>query len=113
MRTGIAGVFGPRNRLLPHRQAQRCHHGRFHSRSSGARPWLPEIGTDGYTPYRTAIRDAFGNRVAHGIITKTYSVTHWPKAAVEGHCLAASASLVYAMLLPSGPASPRCSVCRR
>jgi IS1 family transposase len=36
----------------------------------------PEISTDGYTPYLTAIRDAFGNRVAHGIVTKTYSVTH-------------------------------------
>jgi IS1 family transposase len=37
---------------------------------------LPEISTDGYKPYQNAIRDAFGNRVAHGTITKTYSVTH-------------------------------------
>jgi IS1 family transposase len=37
---------------------------------------MPEISTDGYTPYLTAIRDAFGNRVAHGVVTKTYSVTH-------------------------------------
>ena len=36
----------------------------------------PEISTDGFHPYRTAIRDAFGNRVAHGIVSKTYSVTH-------------------------------------
>ena len=36
----------------------------------------PEISTDGYTPYLTAIRDAFGNRVAHGVVVKTYSVTH-------------------------------------
>ena len=36
----------------------------------------PEISTDGFHPYRNAIRDAFGNRVAHGIINKTYSVTH-------------------------------------
>jgi len=36
----------------------------------------PEISTDGFHPYRNAIRDAFGNRVAHGVITKTYSVTH-------------------------------------
>jgi IS1 family transposase len=36
----------------------------------------PEISTDGYHPYKSAIRDAFGNRVAHGTITKTYSVTH-------------------------------------
>jgi IS1 family transposase len=37
---------------------------------------VPEISTDGYHPYKNAIRDAFGNRVAHGTITKTYSVTH-------------------------------------
>jgi IS1 family transposase len=36
----------------------------------------PEITTDGYHPYRNAIRGAFGNRVAHGVINKTYSVTH-------------------------------------
>jgi IS1 family transposase len=36
----------------------------------------PEISSDGFTPYLTAIRDAFGNRVAHGVIAKTYSVTH-------------------------------------
>lgn len=36
----------------------------------------PEISTDGHHPYKTAIRDAFGNRVAHGTISKTYSVTH-------------------------------------
>jgi hypothetical protein len=32
----------------------------------------PEISTEGYHPYKTAIRDAFGNRVAHGTISKTY-----------------------------------------
>lgn len=37
---------------------------------------LPEISTDGFLPYQNAIRDAFGNRVAHGVINKTYSVTH-------------------------------------
>jgi hypothetical protein len=36
----------------------------------------PEISTDGFHPYKLAIRNAFGNRIAHGIITKTYSVTH-------------------------------------
>jgi IS1 family transposase len=36
----------------------------------------PEISTDGYGPYKNAIRDAFGNRIAHGTLTKTYSVTH-------------------------------------
>ena len=33
----------------------------------------PEISTDGFHPYRPAIRDAFGERVAHGVINKTYS----------------------------------------
>lgn len=37
---------------------------------------LPEISTDGFHPYRPAIRDAFGDRIAHGIVSKTYSVTH-------------------------------------
>jgi IS1 family transposase len=36
----------------------------------------PEISTDGFLPYQNAIRDAFGNRIAHGVINKTYSVTH-------------------------------------
>lgn len=36
----------------------------------------PEISTDGFHPYRPAIRDAFGNRVAHGVVAKTYSVTN-------------------------------------
>jgi IS1 family transposase len=42
---------------------------------------LPEISTDGFLPYKNAIRDAFGNRVAHGTITKTYSVTNLGTAA--------------------------------
>jgi IS1 family transposase len=37
---------------------------------------MPEISTDGFLPYKNAIRHAFGNRVAHGTIVKTYSVTH-------------------------------------
>jgi IS1 family transposase len=37
---------------------------------------VPEISTDGFHPYKNAIRDAFGSRVAHGTVTKTYSVTH-------------------------------------
>jgi IS1 family transposase len=35
----------------------------------------PEISTDGFHPYRNAIRDAFQNS-AHGVINKTFSVTH-------------------------------------
>lgn len=36
----------------------------------------PEISTDGLNHYRTSIRDAFGKRATHGVINKTYSVTH-------------------------------------
>jgi IS1 family transposase len=36
----------------------------------------PEISTDGFHPYRNAIRDAFGGRTSHGVINKTYSVTN-------------------------------------
>jgi IS1 family transposase len=36
----------------------------------------PEITTDGWHPYRNAIRDAFGTKAVHGVINKTYSVTH-------------------------------------
>jgi len=36
----------------------------------------PEISSDGWLPYQPAIRDAFGNRVAHGVVSKTYSVVH-------------------------------------
>lgn len=35
----------------------------------------PEISTDGFTPYQPAIRDMF-SQSAHGVISKTYSVTH-------------------------------------
>jgi IS1 family transposase len=36
----------------------------------------PEISTDGFRPYTRAIRDAFGSRASHGVVKKTYSVTH-------------------------------------
>ena len=36
----------------------------------------PEISTDGLHLYKNAIRDAFRGRAAHGVINKTYSVTH-------------------------------------
>jgi IS1 family transposase len=35
----------------------------------------PEISTDGFKPYQPAIRTEFRNS-AHGVINKTYSVTH-------------------------------------
>jgi IS1 family transposase len=37
---------------------------------------LPEISSDGFRPYLSAIRDAFGNRIAHGVVAKSYSVVH-------------------------------------
>lgn len=40
----------------------------------------PEFSTDGFHPYKAAIRDAFGNS-AHGVITKTLSVTDLRKHA--------------------------------
>lgn len=36
----------------------------------------PEISTDGFHPYKNAIRDAFAGRAHHGVIVKTYSVTN-------------------------------------
>jgi IS1 family transposase len=36
----------------------------------------PEISTDGLHYYKNAIRDAFGKRASHGVLQKTYSVTH-------------------------------------
>jgi IS1 family transposase len=41
----------------------------------------PEISTDGFHPYRVAIRDTFGDSASHGVIVKTYSVTHLSKEA--------------------------------
>lgn len=41
----------------------------------------PEISTDGFPAYRNAVRDAFGTRASHGVIVKTYSVTHLVKEA--------------------------------
>jgi IS1 family transposase len=37
---------------------------------------VPEISTDGLHHYKPAIRDAFGKCFSHGVIQKTYSVTH-------------------------------------
>jgi IS1 family transposase len=36
----------------------------------------PEISTDGFHPYKVAIRDAFNGKASHGVIVKTYSVTN-------------------------------------
>ncbi|MGA8612221.1 MAG: transposase [Xanthobacteraceae bacterium] len=49
----------------------------------------PEISTDGFHPYRPAIRDAFGERVAHGVINKTYAVSDLRKDAAHRYSPAA------------------------
>jgi IS1 family transposase len=49
----------------------------------------PEISTDGFLPYQNAIRSAFGNRVAHGQIVKTYSITNLAKDAATRYSPAA------------------------
>lgn len=36
----------------------------------------PEISTDGFHPYKNAVRDAFDGKAHHGVIVKTYSVTN-------------------------------------
>ena len=37
---------------------------------------VPEISTDGLNHYRYSVRKAFGPKATHGVINKTYSVTH-------------------------------------
>jgi IS1 family transposase len=49
----------------------------------------PEISTDGFHPYRDTIRHAFGKRVAHGVISKTYSVIDLRKDAAHRYSPAA------------------------
>ena len=56
---------------------------------------LPEISTDGFHPYKNAIRDAFGNRVAHGVVQKTYSVTDLRKDAAHRYSPAAVVAVSY------------------
>jgi IS1 family transposase len=49
----------------------------------------PEISTDGFHPYRPAIRDAFGENASHGVIVKTYSVTNLARDAATRYSPAA------------------------
>jgi IS1 family transposase len=49
----------------------------------------PEISTDGFHPYKLAIRDAFGSRANHGTIVKTLSVTDLRKDAAHRYSPAA------------------------
>jgi IS1 family transposase len=56
---------------------------------------MPEISTDGFHPYKNAIRDAFSNRVAHGVVQKTYSVTDLRKDASHRYSPAAVVAVSY------------------
>ena len=56
---------------------------------------LPEISTDGFHPYKNAIRDAFGGRVAHGVVQKTYSVTDLRRDAAHRYSPAAVVAVSY------------------
>ena len=71
-----AGIVHAGDHRLSHWQAHDRNHGRFiqdlRQRVIGA----PEISTDGLHFYKNAIRDAFGKNATHGVINKTYSVTH-------------------------------------
>lgn len=49
----------------------------------------PEISTDGFHPYKLAIRDAFGGRANHGTIVKTLSVTDLRRDAAHRYSPAA------------------------
>jgi IS1 family transposase len=54
----------------------------------------PEISTDGFHPYRPAIRDAFGENASHGVIVKTYSVTNLAKDAATRYSPAAVVAVI-------------------
>src|ERR1700687_2433117 len=62
----------------------------------------PEISTDGFHPYRVAIRDAFGDSASHGVIVKTYSVTHLVKEA-QGRYSPAEVVAVSKEVVSGGP----------
>jgi IS1 family transposase len=62
----------------------------------------PEISTDGFHPYRVAIRDAFGDSASHGVIVKTYSVTHLVKEA-QGRYSPAAVVKVGREVVPGAP----------
>ncbi len=49
----------------------------------------PEISTDGFHPYKLAIRNVFGERAVHGTIVKTLSVTDLRKDAAHRYSPAA------------------------
>lgn len=53
----------------------------------------PEISTDGFRPYKTAIRAAFKGG-SHGVIAKTYSVTNLAKDAVTRYSPAAVVAVI-------------------
>jgi IS1 family transposase len=56
---------------------------------------LPEISTDGFRAYTLAIRNIFGNRIAHGVVSKTYSVTDLRKDTAHRYSPAAVIAVNY------------------
>jgi IS1 family transposase len=62
----------------------------------------PEIATDGFHPYRMAIREAFGDSASHGVIVKTYSVTYLVKEA-QGRYSPAAVVAVSKQVVSSDP----------
>ncbi|WP_198959262.1 transposase [Bradyrhizobium canariense] len=82
------------NHQLGHRQAERRkYHGDFLHDLRNRVIGQSEISTDGFHPYRVAIRDAFGPNASHGVIVKTYSVTHLVKEAQGRYSPAAVVSV--------------------
>ena len=55
----------------------------------------PEICTDGFHPYRPAIRDTFGPDANHGVVVKTYSVTNLAKQAATRYSPAQVVAVSY------------------
>ena len=77
------------------------------------RRWLAEIVAGTVTTVeQIAARDKCSLRQVNMTISLAFLAPKLVQAAVEGDCLAGSASRVCAMLLPSGRANTRCSVCR-
>ena len=70
------GASTPRDHRLSHRQARQRDDGRFHSGLAPARHRRARDFDRRLHLYKSAIRDAFGKRATHGVINKTYSVTH-------------------------------------
>jgi hypothetical protein len=77
------------------------------------RRWLDEIVAGTVTSVeQIAARDKCSVRQVNMTISLAFLAPSSCRLPSRGDCLAGSASRVCAMLLPSGPANTRCSVCR-